>query len=196
MTDHDYDHDDHEAVTDAVTGARLRLSLRRAVEAASGLAWDAARLTWRVTGMSEDDETIGECVCGQTGLRYLYTITDCRTGAELNPIGSDCIEHFGDPELISAASDLADLAALKRVVSVNGVVDLKRDFTRRRLATLERRRMITPAEFEFLVAMFNRRREMTVNQGRWADSLMARLSQQIPCVDLTASRNERIGGAA
>lgn len=193
MTDHN---NDHEVVTDAVTGVGLRLSLRRAVEAASGLAWDAARMSWRVSGMSEDVESVGECVCGQTGLRYLYNIADSRTGAELYPIGSDCIEHFGDPELMSAASDLADLAALKRAVMVNGTTDLKRDFTRRRLATLERRRMITPAEFEFLIAMFNRRREMTVNQGRWADSLMARLSQQLPCVDLTGPRNRLIGGAA
>jgi hypothetical protein len=34
------------------------------------------------------------CVCGKTGLRTVFTVTNNITSKSLHPIGSKCIEHF------------------------------------------------------------------------------------------------------
>lgn len=163
---------------DVATGERLRRSLVEAVVAASGVPWDIARLRWHVTDMTEDETASSECVCGQTGLRYRYTITDDVTGAELYPIGSDCIAHFDVPAMATAASDLADLATLTTAAN-SGVLDLKGDLSRRKLALLHRRELLNDREFEFLVSVFNRRREMTAGQAGWVDALMGRLTGEL-----------------
>ncbi|MGI6795707.1 hypothetical protein [Gordonia sihwensis] len=191
MNNFDTNTDAPEIMTDTATGCRIRIPLVRAVEAASGLAWDAARLSWRVIGMDEDEDARGVCVCGQTGLRYLYTIVDDRTGASLHPVGSDCIAHFDDPTMSSAATAFADLAGLKRTIAACGVLGLA-DLSRRRLSMLHDRGLIDSREFEFLMSMFNRRRGMTSRQAAWADALMGRLTRQLPGVPLDA----RLGGAA
>ncbi|WOC12406.1 hypothetical protein MP11Mi_14920 [Gordonia sp. MP11Mi] len=54
-----------EIMTDAATGGGIRLALVRAVEDASNLPWDVARLTWRVADMEEDEHADGECACGR-----------------------------------------------------------------------------------------------------------------------------------
>ncbi|WP_345312516.1 hypothetical protein [Gordonia alkaliphila] len=183
MNTHDYD----QIITDAATGARLRLTLVRAVEAASGLPWDAARLGWRVIGVCVDEEAAGICVCGQTGLRYLYTITDNRSGAELYPIGSGCIAHFGDLTMASAASDFADIALMRAAITIRGTLDLTRDLTRRKLALLHWSGLLNAREVEFLTSMFNRRRPMTPSQARWVESLLGRVSRQLRSPDRITS---------
>lgn len=160
---------------DVATGERLRGSLVEAVVTASRVPWDIARLRWHVTDMTEDETASSECVCGQTGLRYRFTIADDVSGAELFPIGSDCIAHFDVLAMTSAATVLADFAALTSAAR-GGVLDLKGDLSRRRLALLHRRGMLADREFEFLVSMFNRRREMTLRQQGWAHALMVRLT--------------------
>lgn len=160
---------------DVATDERLRRSLVEAVVTASRVPWDIARLRWHVTDMAEDETASSECVCGQTGLRYLFTITDSVSGAELFPIGSDCINHFDVSSMTAAATGLADLAALTSAAR-GGVLDLKGDLSRRKLALLHRRGLLDAREYGFLVLMFNRRREMSVRQAGWADALLGRLT--------------------
>ncbi|OBC01724.1 hypothetical protein [Gordonia sp. 852002-50395_SCH5434458] len=172
----------NDVITDAATGQRLRTSLVRAMEAASGLPWSAARLSWRVAGMTEDEDASSTCVCGQPNLRYLYTIVDDRTGVELHPIGSDCIAHFGDPVMASAATDLANLVALKTAVEKHGALDLKRDLSRFRIALLHRRGLLTAREFGFATDMYNRRRPLTSRQAEWLGTILVRLAAQLAAV--------------
>lgn len=163
---------------DVATGKRLRGSLVEAVVTASRVPWDIARLRWHVTDMTEDETASSECVCGQTGLRYRFTIADDVSGAELFPIGSDCITHFGVDAMTAAATDLADLAALTSAAH-DRVLDLKDDLSRRRLALLHRRGTLNAREFEFLTSVFNRRRSLTPRQQGWTDALMARLTGEL-----------------
>lgn len=58
--------------------------------------WEGARYEWY---MWDCEEGSGECVCGQKGLRYLYTIRNKCTQRLLYPIGSVCIDYFGDEKL-------------------------------------------------------------------------------------------------
>lgn len=80
-------------------------SLKRAViDASVADRWSAAVLEWEVTYVEERPQRDGECVCGQTGLLWLYTIANDSTGTELFPIGSSCVNHFGRSDLTKQIS--------------------------------------------------------------------------------------------
>ncbi|PRY67699.1 hypothetical protein B0I08_106307 [Glaciihabitans tibetensis] len=75
-------------------------ALRRAVtEASTASKWKTGVLEWEVTSVAEHPTGEGECVCGQTNLLWLYTITNTHNGAELFPIGSTCVNHFERTDL-------------------------------------------------------------------------------------------------
>lgn len=175
-----------EIMTDAATGGGIRLALVRAVEDASNLPWDVARLTWRVSDMEEDAD--GECVCGQTGLRYLYTIADDRTGAVLYPIGSDCIAHFAIDSMTDEARRLRDLWELVRVVESGTALILKgegRNLTKAKLAALYDEGAFKPSrwnggdpvcDFDFLLKMFGKRNTPSPAQRRKIDALLSEIA--------------------
>ncbi|MEV7933687.1 hypothetical protein [Curtobacterium sp. NPDC089185] len=82
-------------------------SLRAAVIAGSRAStWAAPVAEWEVAGLEEEPTSTGTCVCGNTGLRYLYAIRNPGTGHELAPIGSVCVEYFEVPELTEGVSAL------------------------------------------------------------------------------------------
>lgn len=51
-------------------------------------AWAAAVEEWEVVGLEADPTATGMCVCGNTGLRYLYTIRNPKAGQELSRSGA------------------------------------------------------------------------------------------------------------
>lgn len=177
-----------EIMTDAATGGGIRLALVRAVEDASGLPWDVARLTWRVTDMEEDEHAEGECVCGQTGLRYLYTIADDRTGAVLYPIGSDCIAHFAIDSMTDEVRRLRDLWELAGVVGSGTALVLKgagRHLSRAKLAALYGEGAFKPSrwnggdparDLDFLLKMFGKRNAPSTAQRRKIDVLLSEIA--------------------
>ncbi len=57
--------------------------------------WDDARAEWEVIDCIDDMSCAENCVCGQEGLRYQFTIKNVVNGNTLFPIGSTCIEKFG-----------------------------------------------------------------------------------------------------
>jgi len=82
-------------------------TLRGAVIAGSrAKTWAAAVEEWEVVGLEEEPAATATCVCGNTGLRYLYTIHNPRTRHELSPIGSICVEYFEVAELTEGVSVL------------------------------------------------------------------------------------------
>ncbi|MEV8136806.1 hypothetical protein [Microbacterium aurantiacum] len=75
-------------------------TLSRAIIASSAATtWARAVEEWQVVGMVQDPSESGVCVCGKTGLVYLYTIHNARTSSTLFPIGSSCVELFEVEEL-------------------------------------------------------------------------------------------------
>lgn len=113
-------------------------SLRAAVIAGSRAnTWAAAVEEWEVAGLEEDPTSIGICVCGNTGLRYLYAIRNPDTGHELSPIGSVCVEYFEVPELTEGASALRRLFDLRAAyVDLEPVALTTEYFSRALLADL------------------------------------------------------------
>lgn len=62
---------------------------------------ETARNEWCIVNTDEvkDKKDRPHCVCGNPGLRYLYTIRNMLTMEELDPIGSSCIEFIGNDEM-------------------------------------------------------------------------------------------------
>lgn len=113
-------------------------SLRAAVIAGSRAStWAASVGEWEVAGLEEDPTSTGTCVCGNTGLRYLYAIRNPGTGHELAPIGSVCVEYFEVPELTEGVSALRRLFDLRAAyVNLRPVALTTEYFSRALLADL------------------------------------------------------------
>lgn len=179
MSDDDYA---GAVVTDA-SGDRIRATLVRTVEAATGLPWDVARRGLEVTGMGVDEDAAGECVCGQPNLRYLYTIEHL-SGAVLYPIGSDCIHHFGVVGMVDKARTLRHLHDLAAVVARGEHLTLRgpgRNLTAARLLALYDSGAFTPSawnggdparDYDFLLRMFRKRNDPSDSSVRKIAALL------------------------
>ncbi|MBB4134782.1 hypothetical protein [Gordonia humi] len=119
-----------------------------------------------------DEDCAGVCVCGQTGLGWLYTITNRETERTLYPIGSDCIAHFEVDVMVEAARDLAELERVRMWVADGAHLDLKAHLSRRRLRVMLERGLISREGYEVLRALYNRRRPLTVDEHVSAERLL------------------------
>lgn len=81
--------------------------LRSAVIAASDAGtWKKALLEWDVTS-----------------LLWMYTVTNEVNGAELFPIGSSCVDHFGRTDLNRRVEVLHKLAFVQATANAGKLVD-------------------------------------------------------------------------
>lgn len=180
LNDYDYDYDDD------VEPARG--TLIAAVRAASnGLPWDAARRLWDVAGVDHDPLCTGVCVCGQTGLGWLYTIVNRETGALLAPIGSDCIEHFRVDLMSEQAADqrrLREMAAEAAAGRRQVLRGRARTLTAARLRVLHAHGAIAPSrwnggvserDLDFLLSMLRKRNEPSSAQLRKVGALVSEI---------------------
>lgn len=65
------------------------------VELSESNTWVGAAVEWGVSNMVDMDQPTYECLCGKKGVRYIYTIRNMKTGAQIDPVGSECIHKFG-----------------------------------------------------------------------------------------------------
>lgn len=162
--------------------------LRRAViEASVADEWEAARREWEVSDceVDEGEDLEEQCLCGQEGLRYLYTIRNTLNGRDLYPIGSSCIFKFGRKEMDKDAKTLRELFALVKEAAKAGrenTVGIKSGcFSKALLAYLWAEGVFKPNRYNhnngdndyiFLLDMFNKRNPMTPAQGRKATAVI------------------------
>lgn len=130
---------------------------------------------WDITGRTEDPEASSYCVCGKHGLRYLFKITNRKTGATLYPIGSTCIDQFERKDL---TQEVAFTQAKFKILQATqqGKLSLRGSlFSRNLLAHLYDEGCFQPNKFngfdankdyQFLVDMFNKRSEPSEKQQR------------------------------
>jgi len=62
--------------------------------------WDLATKEWEVVRMFDDETCTTECVCGKERLRRVYEITNVFTDHAIQPVGSVCIQHFENDEMV------------------------------------------------------------------------------------------------
>jgi hypothetical protein len=145
-------------------------ALRAAVLASSSAdEWATAVHEWEVVEVDEDPALRGVCVCGQTGLHYLFTIRNHRNSATLHPIGSSCVNHFGRADLDREVDVLPKLFKIL-TASVNGqrITLTSEFFSRVVLEYLYDGGAFTPdqynnadgaSDYEFLLKMFNKKKK-------------------------------------
>ncbi len=151
--------------------------LRRAViDTSLSNRWAQAVNEWQVVGVEEDSDSAGVCVCGKTGLVYLYTIYNRQTQRTLSPIGSSCVNLFEVEELDLTVSVLRRLFELRARFAAGMAVELtSKYFSRAVLADLWQQGAFPSNEFNrsngdndyrFLLDLFNQRHEITANEAR------------------------------
>lgn len=138
--------------------------------------WDTARGEWEVTGVDEDPRSGGICVCGQLGLAILYTITNHRNGASLDPIGSTCVNQFARTELNTQVVTFSGLLKLREAIRAGRRIELtSKFFTRAMLDYLYEEGAFTAddynkgkveRDYEFLLKMFNKRNKDNITAGQ------------------------------
>lgn len=138
--------------------------------------FEAARHEWDLVGRGIDPTSSQNCVCGKEGLKYLFTIRNRETGAKLYPIGSSCIELFGrkdlDQQTTIAIQMYAVLAEYRetRSLKLNGgaitKAVLKQLYEEGCFPASHYNGGNPAVDYQFLVDMFNRRREPSSAQQK------------------------------
>jgi hypothetical protein len=149
--------------------------VRAVIDASASKEWDSAVLEWDVTELEEDLTASGECVCGQTELVKLFTIRNKRNGAELYPIGSECVKKFGRSDLTRQTTLFSDLLKLRSAIQDGQPVRLDSEyFSRAILEYLDDKGAFTPDEWDsdggysFMLKMFNKRIQANITKAqRW-----------------------------
>lgn len=148
--------------------------LREAVTAASqAQIFSVATREWTVIRLEEDPTESGECVCGHPNLVKLFTIRNDRNGNELFPIGSKCVEHFGEDVLNLQVRVLSRLLALRQALNTGSPVGLDSTYFSRDVLLWLWERGAFPEtqwnryngenDYEFLVKMFNKRNKEEIS---------------------------------
>lgn len=147
-------------------------TLRSAViDASLSDRWAEAVQEWQVVSVEEDPRATGICVCGKTGLVYLYMIHNRHTDWSLFPIGSSCVNLFEVEELDVSVGVLRRLLDLRAAFATGKRVELTTEFfSRALLADLWQNGAFPPNEYnrsngdndyKFLLDLFNQRHEFT-----------------------------------
>lgn len=139
------------------------------VRNSEGTDWDSAVDEWQVESMEVQTSSSGVCVCGKTGLRYCYVIVNTVNDSRLHPIGSECINHFGNPTMNNEAEFLRRLSDLRALPQWNLTFYRVKDekiLSRKFIEALHSRDFFTPnrynggngsKDFHFYLKMFNAR---------------------------------------
>ncbi|MBE0011676.1 hypothetical protein [Arthrobacter sp. AET 35A] len=142
-------------------------TLKRVVESES-VASDFFRavLEWSVVELEENSQADGVCVCGQQNLVKMFTIRNHRNSAELFPIGSHCVNHFGREDLNLQVAVFSSLLSLRKSVLTGKQIVLTSEyFSRAVLKWLLDEGAFPPDEWNgydgerdylFLLDMFNK----------------------------------------
>ncbi len=135
--------------------------------------WERAVLEWDIVGCDEDNDRVSTCICGKTGLKYLYTIKNKNNKKELYPIGSECICRFGRDDMNSLTKVMAEERKLYNAVVNNKSV--KGMLSRKLIDYMYENGCFIPNKFnsynpendrKFFMEMFNKRTSRSEKQSQ------------------------------
>ena len=150
-------------------------TLKRVVETYSvaNNFFDAV-LEWNVVELEEHPTAEGECVCGQQNLVKMFTIRNHSNDAELFPIGSHCVHHFGRKDLDLQVTVLSDLLLLRKKILEGKRVSLTSEYFSRAMLEWLFDQGAFPSDgfnggngendYLFLVDMFNKRNKDSLSR--------------------------------
>jgi hypothetical protein len=143
-------------------------ALRRAViDLSHSNRWAEAVEEWQVVGVEEDPHGTGICVCGKTGLVYLYEIHNQHTDEALSPIGSSCVNLFEVEELNVTVTVLRFLFELRRAFAMGTRVTTLADLWENgAFPPNEYNRHNGDNDYRFLVDLFNQHHDFSDAEQR------------------------------
>lgn len=150
--------------------------IKAVIENSYSKTWSVAVLEWDIADVQEDEDKTFSCICGHPELRFLYTITNRKTGKSLFPIGSVCIHKFGREDLDEYTSITEKLFHLLHAVRKNEFIELTTEyFSKKLLAYLydndvfpdnEYNRYDGRVDYEFLLKMFLKRDKDSITSSQ------------------------------
>lgn len=111
---------------------------------------------WLPIGMNPIEEgTV--CVCGRQGLESVFRIRNLRTGEEMGPIGSKCIDRFGNEGLSAETLNLNRAHELRRRFLLGDVIELNSTyFTKKLIGFFSKEGFLSGWDFQFAIQAFLR----------------------------------------
>lgn len=156
--------------------ANFKKLMNTVLEASESSLWENAVDEWDIFDCEEDPKAETFCVCGQFGLRYLFTIRNRYNGMFIYPIGSTCIKKFGRDDLCDQTDVAEGMFKLLHAVEENRFLTLSTDFfSRKLLYALYDEGAFEPNRFnnynaeedlEFLLSMFNKKDKNSITQNQ------------------------------
>jgi hypothetical protein len=154
-------------------------TLKRVVESESVAdEFFNAVFEWNVVELEEHPTADGECVCGQQNLVKMFTVRNHRNGAELFPIGSHCVNHFGREDLDVQVTVFSDLLSLRKHILAGQRITLTSEYFSRAVLKWLLDEGAFPADqwnghdaendYLFLIEMFNKRNKDALSRKQEA----------------------------
>lgn len=131
--------------------------------------WKEAVKEWTIIALEEDARRVHRCICGQEGLRYLFTIYNQNTDTKLFPIGSSCIKKFNRIDLDTQVESRMQIWRINqaRQYDKNAFDDIQSGlYSRKSIRELCEKAHIDRDSTDFLLKMFGKRKEITPNQAK------------------------------
>lgn len=151
------------------------------IEKSNSSDWHSAVHEWDIIAMEEDEDADSICICGNTGLRYLYEIKNSRNDNTLFPIGSTCIKQFERDDLNQEIINREMMFKLVNAVKQRQMIYLKSElFSRKFLLYLYEHDAFEETkyngfdgynDYKFMLNMFNKR-ERTAAQEKKATAII------------------------
>lgn len=151
--------------------------LKAVIENSQSKSWHSAAREWTIEGVEEDEEASSVCICGKTGLRYLFTIHNFITGNTLFPIGSECIKKFEREDLYENAIISIDLFKLLHAIRDRAHIEPTVEFFTRKLIEqlFDKGAIDNEIEYEFFLKMYRKKDKdsITLKQQKWINKIIA-----------------------
>lgn len=150
-----FDDDDcgEEGVSAVLVGsAGVSELIQRALALSRARVWREASAEWAIIGASDREYPDGTCECGHPNIRYEYVVGNGVTGAVIDPVGSSCVQRFGNQEMRNYIREYEEMAKLRTRARTSATGLTGKDFSTRTLACLLDRGVITRNQEKAIVA--------------------------------------------
>jgi len=157
--------------------------IKDVLEHSESKVWSNAVNEWEVVDVREDRNLSSMCICGKEGLRYLFRIRNSINNNTLFPIGSRCIKKFERNDLNMLVDVKEKLFVLFHALQSAEYITLDSTyFSRNLIEYLYDEGVFAPTrynkydginDYEFLLDMFNQRKEPNSNQQGKINGIIA-----------------------
>lgn len=124
---------------------------------------------WKVVSMYKSKDATAQCVCGQCNLKNLFLLKNAKTNEVLFPIGSSCVNFFGNEQMTKDVLTIKDVSEFRdncfKDDSKITLDDLNNNIINYYFGLDA---FNDDNDAEFLKKMFRKRNKNTITKKQWA----------------------------